>query len=105
MKYYLYRWIRVDVKQVFYVGFGTRRKGNCFTYAYGRALDKTKRNRCFKEVVANHPVDVEVFFETDDYNLVLEKEVEFINLYGRADLGKGSLVNLCNGGIPSKRKK
>jgi hypothetical protein len=36
--------------------------------------------------------------ESDDYEFIKQKEIEFIALYGRKNLGKGSLVNLTDGG-------
>ena len=36
--------------------------------------------------------------ESDDYTFIKNKEIEFTTLYGRKDLGLGTLVNVTDGG-------
>jgi hypothetical protein len=43
--------------------------------------------------------------ESDDYEFIKNKEVEFIKLYGRKDLNKGTLVNLTDSGEGSSGRK
>lgn len=41
---------------------------------------------------------VDIVYESEDHNEIKRKEQEFVELYGRIDLGTGSLVNLSSGG-------
>lgn len=86
---YLYRHIRLDTNEVFYVGIGSFKK---------RCFDKSKRNKFWKSVVAKTAYRVDIVFNDIDRDIALQKEIEFIKLYGRRDLGKGTLVNLTDGG-------
>lgn len=95
-KHYLYRHIRLDNNQVFYVGIGTK-----YDYAkdeYKRANIKRNRNNLWKAVINKTDYRVDILLESDDYVFIKEKEKEFIALYGRKNLGTGTLVNLTDGG-------
>lgn len=69
-------------------------------FSYKRAYDrcKSRRNNWWNKIVDKTNYEVEIIME----NLTLEeaklKEKEFIKLYGRRDLGLGTLVNLTDGG-------
>jgi hypothetical protein len=86
----LYRHIRLDTNEVFYIGIGKKEKR-----AYERG---NRRNAFWKAVVNKTDYDVEILLESDDYEFIKQKEIEFIALYGRRNLGRGSLVNLTDGG-------
>lgn len=88
---YLYRHIRLDTNMPFYIGIGIDAN-------YYRANSKKSRNSYWKNIVSKSDYEVEILFEHDDYEFIKEKEVEFISLYGRSDLGLGTLCNLTNGG-------
>lgn len=101
-KYYLYRHIRLDKNEPFYVGIGTVYDRD-FTKdnmqgAYERAYHKHSRNRYWKNIVAKTDYEVEILLESDDYEFIKQKEIEFISLYGRRDLKTGILCNLTDGG-------
>ncbi len=103
--YYLYRHIRLDTREVFYVGVGSKpndksikRLGNTYKSEYYRAFDKCERNLFWNNIVNKAGYCVQIMFECNDYNAVLLKEREFIKLYGRRDLGLGTLVNMTDGG-------
>ena len=98
-KYYIYRHIRLDKDQVFYVGIGTKRV-NCkaLTCEYYRAFTYDSRSSFWWNIVNKTDFRVDLLFETSDIDLIISKEIEFIKLYGRKDLGSGTLVNLTNGG-------
>ena len=102
--YFIYRHIRLDTNQVFYVGFGTKVPEESVKdkkWIYKRAYDKLSRNKFWKNVVAKTNYKVEILLETDDYEFLKKKEIEFIALYKkRSELG--TLVNLTNGGDGSK---
>jgi hypothetical protein len=99
-KYYLYRHIRLDTGEPFYIGIGTKPIEIVHTYRkeYKRAFNKTTRNNFWKSIIAKTDYEVEILLESDDYEFIKQKEIEFIALYGRRDLGKGALVNLTDGG-------
>ena len=95
-KYFLYRHIRPDKNEPFYIGIGTKEKGA----PYRRAENSTKRNIVWKRIVSKNQgkYEVEILFESNDYTFLKEKEKEFIKMYGRKDLNTGSLANLTDGG-------
>lgn len=92
--YYLYKHIRLDKNEVFYVGIGSSTSKS----KYGRAYKKTDRNKFWHNIVNKTDYKVEIVLESDNYEFIKEKEIEFIDLYGRKDLGKGTLCNLTDGG-------
>lgn len=97
---YLYRHIRLDNNEVFYIGVGMKNyECNGFISIYNRAFQKKKaRNQFWRNIVAKTDYRVEILLESDDYRYILQKEKEFVKLYGRRDLGLGTLVNLTDGG-------
>ena len=88
---YLYRHIRKDKNEVFYVGIGSDKD-------YKRAYVTARRNKFWKIIHNKSEIEVEIMIDNIDWEVACEKEKEFINLYGRRDLGKGTLVNLTDGG-------
>lgn len=102
-KYYVYRHVRLDTNVPFYIGVGTKPK----TYSsheseYSRAFRKSCRSVFWKRVTEKTEYKVEIIYEANTLEEVYLKEVEFIELYGRRDLSKGSLVNLTCGGVGIK---
>lgn len=89
---YLYRHIRLDKDEVFYIGIGGDTKNN-----YTRAYSKHQRNKHWYSVSKNG-FEVEIMFDDLDWDTACNKEKEFIKLYGRKDLGLGTLVNKTDGG-------
>lgn len=99
-KYYLYRHIRLDTNEVFYVGIGTayRNYGIGFKKRYNRAYRVDGRSEFWCKIVSKTAYNIEILFESDDRDFVEQKEKEFISLYGRRDTRAGTLVNLTDGG-------
>lgn len=100
---YVYRHIRLDKNQPFYIGIGKRIQ---------RAYDVKNRNKHWHSIVANSEYRVEILFDDLDYDSAKQKEMELISLYGRNDLGLCTLVNMTDGGegsvnviVSEKRKK
>jgi hypothetical protein len=89
---YIYRHIRKDKDQVFYIGIGTDNNGK-----YTRAYSKN-RNRYWKRIVENTDYEVEILLDDITKEQAIKKEIEFIQIYGRRDLGLGTLCNLTDGG-------
>jgi hypothetical protein len=100
MKHYVYRHIRLDKNVPFYVGVGTSStKSKTFKTSFFRAFDFKKRNQAWKRVYNKTEIRVEIIYESDDYQEVLAKEIEFIKLYGSIiDSKDNPLVNLTYGG-------
>jgi hypothetical protein len=86
---YVYRHIRVDKNEPFYIGIGKEEK---------RCYQNVKRNSIWKAIVTKTNYTVEILFDNLTWEDACIKEKEFILLYGRKDLGTGSLCNLTDGG-------
>ncbi len=100
-KYYLYRHIRLDKNQPFYIGIGTKLKNNTTNVKviYKRAYDYSKRrNKIWQDITKKTDYEIEILMESDDYSFLLNKEKEFIKLYGRIDNKTGILANMTDGG-------
>jgi hypothetical protein len=87
----VYRHVRLDTNKVFYVGIGENIK---------RAYIKSKqhRNNFWINITNKCDYKVEILFENVTWEEACLKEKELIQLYGRVDLGLGTLVNLTDGG-------
>lgn len=88
---YLYRHIRLDKNEPFYIGIGSDE-------GYGRSKEISNRNRYWRNIVKKTPYDVEIMLDNLTWEEACEKEKEFIKLYGRKDLNTGILCNLTEGG-------
>ena len=88
MDYYLYRHIRLDKNEVFYIGIGTG----------DRYKSKFSRNKYWNHIVNNTTWKSEIIMDNLSRLEAEEKEKEFILLYGRKDLKTGTLCNLTDGG-------
>lgn len=94
-KYYLYRHIRLDTGKPFYIGIGTKVD---YSRPYSRSYSIKDRNNFWKNIVNKTTYEIEIILESNDYEFVKQKEIEFITLYGRKDLKKGTLCNMTDGG-------
>jgi hypothetical protein len=88
---YVYRHIRLDKNEPFYIGISN-------DVNKGRSREKTRRSKLWNRIVDKTDFDVEILFDDIPYHEAKAKEIEFIELYGRIDLGNGTLANLTNGG-------
>jgi hypothetical protein len=88
---YLYRHIRLDKNQPFYIGIGSDN-------SYKRANEKSRRSIHWKNIVKKSGYEVEILLDNLTWEEVCEKEKEFIALYGRVNLNKGTLCNMTDGG-------
>lgn len=103
--HFLYRHIRLDKKEPFYIGIGTKmKKFNSLKTEFFRAYDNNikRRNKIWADIVKKSDYKIEIILESDDYEFILNKEEEFISLYGRINLKTGCLANLTNGGEGTK---
>lgn len=85
----VYRHIRKDKQEPFYIGIGHNVK---------RAFKKSQRNEMWNYIVAKTDYEVEIMFEDVSWSFCKEKEIELISLYGRKDLRTGTLCNMTSGG-------
>lgn len=94
---YIYRHIRLDTNEIFYIGLGgfdkTEKEGT-----YKRAFNKRRRNKIWNNIVSKTDYEVEIMLDDLTLEQAQEKEKEFIKLYGRKDLGLGTLANMTDGG-------
>jgi len=101
-KYYLYRHIRLDKNEPFYIGIGKVHKNSMYSKTdsehYKRAYSKKDRSKFWNSIVNKTKYTIEIILESDNWEYIVEKEKEFIILYGRRDLGLGTLCNLTSGG-------
>jgi hypothetical protein len=88
---YLYRHIRLDKNEPFYIGIGS-------DSAYKRAYEKSNRNKYWKNISNKTEYQVEIILEDLTWEEACEKEKEFIKLYGRILEGFGTLCNITEGG-------
>lgn len=85
----VYKHIRKDTNEVFYVGIGKTNK---------RAYSKFGRNPFWYNIVNKTDYIVEIIETGLDWNTACNREQYWIQYYGRKDLNEGTLVNLTNGG-------
>jgi hypothetical protein len=90
---YLYRHIRLDKNEPFYIGIGSDSN-------YNRAYEikKDRRNIVWSRIASKSEIEVEIMLDGLSWDNACEKEIEFIKLYGRIDNGNGILSNLTDGG-------
>jgi len=88
---YLYKHVRKDTDEVFYVGIGSDDD-------YSRAHTTHKRNQFWKRVVNKTDYHVIIYEDDKTWDEVVELEKYWISHYGRKNLGEGTLVNLTDGG-------
>lgn len=96
-QYYLYRHVRIDKNEPFYIGVGRKYYGKIYK-GYYRAKTQSKRNKLWRDIVSKTSYEIEIILESDNLEFVKRKEIEFIALYGRKNLGTGILANLTDGG-------
>lgn len=89
---YLYRHIRLDTNQPFYIGIGKEDNG-IFTRAYSHK----NRNTYWNNIVNKTEFKVQIILDDLTWEEACEKEKEFIKLYGKTTV-KGLLCNIADGG-------
>lgn len=84
----VYRHIRLDKNEPFYIGIGSPK----------RPYTTDSRTKYWHNIVKKTDYRVDILFDNLSFEKAKEKEKEFIKLYGRKDLGLGSLINMTDGG-------
>lgn len=95
MSFYVYIHKKKTTGEVFYVGKGKN----------WRATNKTQRNKFWKRIVQKHGLIVEIVEKDIQEWYAHELEKSLISYYGRRDQGRGTLVNLTDGGEGSEGYK
>ena len=91
---YVYRHIRLDKNEPFYIGIGSDSEGQ-----YKRAHDKNrKHNQIWRNIVAKTNYEVEILLDGLTWDDATKKEIELISLYGRINKKTGVLANMTDGG-------
>lgn len=90
IEYCLYRHIRPDKNQPFYIGIGTER----------RSKDCKLRTNHWKNIynINNNSIEIDILVDGLTWEEACKREIWWIQYYGRSDQGKGPLVNLTDGG-------
>jgi len=87
---YVYRHIREDKNEPFYIGIGNDNK-------YSRARSVVGRNVYWNNIVNKTNFHVEIMIDNLSWGDACKKEIEFIDLYKRRNDG-GILCNMTKGG-------
>jgi hypothetical protein len=87
---YLYRHIRLDKNEPFYIGIGSDEK-------YKRASSNSNRTKYWKNIISKTEYRVDIIMDNLSWEEACEKEKEFIALYKRKSDG-GILCNITLGG-------
>lgn len=87
---YVYKHIRLDTNEVFYIGIGSDK------YFY-RANDTKRRNKYWSNITNMTDWSVEIIVSDITYDEAKSIEIEYIELYKRKQDG-GTLCNLTKGG-------
>lgn len=88
---YVYRHIRLDKNEPFYIGIGSDDN-------YKRANCKLGRNNMWNKIVNKTKYRVDIVLDNLSWEEACEKEIELISLYGRINKFNGFLSNLTDGG-------
>lgn len=87
--YYVYRHVRLDTGQPFYIGLGKIQE-------FKRAFSNKNRNRYWHNITNKTLYKVDILMTDLTFEEACEKEKEFIKLYKRVPYG--TLCNLTDGG-------
>jgi hypothetical protein len=93
-KYYLYRHIRLDTNEPFYIGIGTKKDYKTFNSIYARARCKVGRNKYWTNITEKTNYKIEILLESNEYEFIKNKEIEYIDYYKKLY----TLANFTKGG-------
>jgi hypothetical protein len=88
---YVYKHIRLDNNNVFYIGIGS-------DSSFKRANSNFDRNKHWRNIVNKYGYVVKIYKDNISWKEACEFEKELIKHYGRIGLNNGTLVNMTNGG-------
>lgn len=85
----VYRHIRLDKNVPFYIGKAVNKY---------RAKTSYGRNSIWTRIAKKSGYQVEILFDDVSMSFACQKEIEFIKMYGRINIGTGTLANMTDGG-------
>jgi hypothetical protein len=88
---YVYRHIRLDKNEPFYIGIGSDN-------SYYRANERSRRNPIWENIVQKTDYRVDILVDDISWEEACEIEKWFISFYGRRDNNTGILCNMTDGG-------
>jgi predicted GIY-YIG superfamily endonuclease len=91
----VYKHIREDLNEVFYIGIGKKEK---------RAYFKHRKNKYWVSIVGKTGYRVEILHKDVDWQEACRIEKTLIQKYGRKDTNTGVLCNMTDGGEYSNGK-
>lgn len=95
--YYIYKHIRLDKNEPFYIGFGTKnQRFPGLKSQYRRAFQRSCRHTAWFAIVEKTKYIVEIIYESSDYKDARNKETDFINIYKSKLFDGGTLVNIMS---------
>jgi hypothetical protein len=86
---YVYKHIRKDTNEIFYIGIGKNKN---------RKDSKYSRNTHWHNIVKKTEFYSEIIEDNLTWEEACDREIFWIKCYGRKDLNEGQLVNMTNGG-------
>ena len=86
---YVYKHIRPDTNEVFYIGIGTKKN---------RINDNKSRNKFWKNIVKKYGIIREIIEDNLTWDEACIREKHWINFYGRKNNKTGILSNMTDGG-------
>ena len=90
---YIYKHIRNDTNEVFYIGIGSDEDGK-----YIRANKKRGRNSYWINIVNKVGYSIQIIEDDVSWEMACEREKKWIKHYGRKQLNEGTLINMTDGG-------
>lgn len=93
--YYVYLHRKLNNDEIIYVGKGKN----------DRYKTKNNRSEYWKRIAKKYGIKVEIVQEGLQEWYAYELEQNLVDYYGRKDEGKGSLINLCDGGGLARKFK
>jgi hypothetical protein len=94
---YVYRYIRLDKNEPFYIGISGRNDDDNGEYKRAQNIHHY-RNPLYENIIKKIDIRVEIVLDNLTYKEACDKEKELIKLYGRIDLNTGCLSNMTDGG-------
>jgi group I intron endonuclease len=91
--WYVYRHIRLDKNEPFYIGIGNKKN-----YARAYQTKPDRRNKIWEKIYLKTNIEIEIILDNLTKDEASTKEQEFIKLYGRKNIRTGTLCNLTDGG-------
>ena len=94
---YVYKHIRLDTNEIFYIGIGSKDSRDIKNGTYTRAFQKTLRNIFWNRIVKKTNYKVKIIKDNLTIKQAKKEEIRLVKLYGKRVNG-GTLCNITDGG-------